>query len=199
MSNFTNKSKHSKYTTTNPISIYLINRFFDKVKSILNTLRFENILDAGCGEGLLLSHLKNDLSGRKIQAIDLDPLEIETAKKNIPFAECQTASIYELPFKNSEFDLVLCMEVLEHLDNPVNALKELSRVSKKYCLLSVPNEPVWRILNILRGSYITKLGNTPGHINHWSSKAIEKLVNNSFNIIKIEKSLPWTILLCEKK
>ena len=89
--------------------------------------------------------------------------------------------------------------MLEHLEEPERGIKEIRRVAKKYVLLSVPNEPIWRILNIVRFKYWNHFGNTPGHINNWSTKAFIKIISKSFNIIKIKNPLPWTILLCEKK
>ncbi len=85
-------------------------------------------------------------------------------------------SIYGLPFVNHEFDLVICTEVLEHLNAPILALQEIRRVSAKYCMLSVPNEPIWRFLNITRGAYITNLGSTPAHVNHWSIGSFQQYV-----------------------
>ena len=107
-------------------------------------------------------------------------------------------SIYSLQRESSSFDLVICLEVLEHLDDPEMALKELGRVTNKFCLLSVPNEPLWRIMNIMRVKYISNLGNTPGHINHWSRKKFLKLLSKYFKVINYKNSTPWIIVLVEK-
>jgi len=76
---------------------------------------------------------------------------------------------------------------------------ELFRVSKDYVVISVPNEPVWRISNMLRGSYIKNLGNTPGHINHYNSRSLKKLINPYSSDIKIYKPFPWLIAIAKKR
>ena len=66
-------------------------------------------------------------------------------------------------------------------------------------IISVPREPIWRFLNLLRGKYIKDLGNTPGHLQHWSSDKFVDLVSNYFEIIEVKKPFPWTMLLCKAK
>jgi hypothetical protein len=96
-------------------------------------------------------------------------------------------------------DLVMVLEVLEHLRYPENAMIEAGRISGRYCLFSVPDEPYFRIANLLRGKNISRLGNDIGHINHWDEIAFLKLVSKNFNIIYTRKPFPWTIVLCEKR
>ncbi len=96
-------------------------------------------------------------------------------------------------------DLVLALEVLEHLDEPNKALSELQRVTNKYAIISVPNEPLWRILNMARGAYWSDWGNTYGHVNNWSPRAFKKLLETKFNIIQSSYPIPWQIYLCKKK
>ncbi|WP_207642472.1 hypothetical protein, partial [Desulfosporosinus sp. I2] len=65
-----------------------------------------------------------------------------------------------------------------------------------HIILSVPREPLWRILNLARGKYIPDLGNTPGHIQHWSKKSFLRLVNRYFDVLEVKSPLPWTMVLC---
>jgi len=69
-----------------------------------------------------------------------------------------------LPPKSQSYDLTIACEVLEHLEDPGQALTEIDRVTKQSVLISVPQEPMWRILNMARGKYWSDLGNTPGHV-----------------------------------
>lgn len=191
-----NIGRENKYITKNPVGRYLIDNFFKQIDKMLTPLSFKSVLDAGCGEGLLLGRMQKHIRGKRVFGIDIDPLQVKTARKNIHFGNFAVGDIYKLPFKKQQFDLVLCTEVFEHVNKPSLALKELFRVTKKYCVLSVPNEPIWRILNLLRGAYIRDFGNTEGHVNHWSSNSFQKLVGKYFKVIKAVTPLPWTVLLC---
>lgn len=193
------KSKHSKYTTSNPISRNLVKNFFKNISELYLSIEPESVFDGGCGEGFILNTLNKARPARSCFAIDIDPVEVRDASENLPFCSVRQGSLYEIPYNDNSFDLVICSEVLEHLEDPGKSLKELHRVSKKYALLSVPREPVWRIMNIIRFSYWYALGNTPGHLNHWNKSSFMKLVGDYFKIIEVRSPLPWTIILGEKK
>jgi hypothetical protein len=89
--------------------------------------------------------------------------------------------------------------VLEHLENYEMALQELFRVSRNYVIIAVPNEPLWRFLNLARLKYLKDWGNTPGHINHWSAASLAGLISKYGQVIKIYRPMPWIILLAKKK
>ena len=108
-------------------------------------------------------------------------------------------SVYHLCFKESSFDLVSCCEVLEHLTEPADALKEIRRVSGEYVLISVPYEPYWRIANILRLCYLKDFGNTPGHIQHFGLSGLKDLLEAEFAEVRIKSSAIWLIALCKLK
>ena len=56
--------------------------------------------------------------------------------------------------------------------SPEATLAEMARVARRHLLVSVPREPLWRGLNMARGAYLRDLGNTPGHVNHWSKRGV---------------------------
>lgn len=98
----------------------------------------ESILDVGCGNGALI----NSLMGRYQKLVGLD--SSKEALKHVR-GDKIPGSIEGLPFGDNSFDLVICLETLEHLPQEVftKGLLELQRVSKRYVLVSVPNnEPL---------------------------------------------------------
>ena len=153
---------YQKHTSKNPLKQFFVWNFFRIFNNQLKDLKIETILDAGCGEGFTLAKLKEKGIGKKFTGVDASKDAIELSKKINPDLSLDLGNIYKLPFKDKSFDLVLCTEVFEHLDNSKKALKELARVSKKYIFLSVPNEPLFFLMNY------TQWGIDIGHINHWT-------------------------------
>lgn len=188
-----------KHTSKNPIQKILIENFYQTLFSLIEPLHPETILDAGCGEGFSLKRVSSYGIGGKFEGVDYSSQAIRLGKKLFPHLILKRASIYKLPYKNSSFDLVLCTEVLEHLKNPFMALQEILRVSKKYVIVSVPNEPFFMLSNFLRGKNITKLGNDPGHINHWTIISFQKFIKISGAKVKIIKfPFPWIMVVVQK-
>ncbi len=188
-----------KYTKSNQLERIIISNFYKSLAQISAHLQVKSILELGSGHGYSTQYIKKYFPHSLIEGSDLDPTLLIDAQKinqGIIFSE---QSVYNIKKPNNSFDLIICLEVLEHLENPTKALEEIHRVSSNYCILSVPNEPLWRMLNILRGSYWSSLGNTPGHINHWSPKKFIKLVDRYFEIAEYKKPMPWTIVLGRKK
>lgn len=190
------RSRCDKYATRNPVARLLLRRFFRDVARLLDRQPFDRVVEIGCGEGMLLHHVRSQLAGKDVFAVDIDASDLRAAAGQISFARYAIASAYDLPFRAAEFDVAVCCEVLEHLGDPGAALVEIRRVTSGYALLSVPNEPLWRLLNLARGTYVRDLGNTPGHVNHWGARAFRDLVSRHFRVIEMAHPLPWTMILC---
>lgn len=192
-------SKHAKYTTPNLISRGLVQNFFMQLKDLYLRINPEKVFDGGCGEGFVLNTLHSIRPIKEAFAIDIDEKEVVDAIKNIPFCNTQQGSLYSIPFEANQFDLVICSEVLEHLGTPEKALVELHRVCSEFAILSVPREPVWRLMNMARLKYWSAFGNTPDHRNHWNTKSFIRFIEPYFELIEVRKPLPWTIVLVRKK
>lgn len=188
-----------KHTSKNPIQKFLIKNYYSSLISLAKPLKAESIIDAGCGEGFTMDKiLKSDVVN-KIEGIEYSKDAIIFGKKLFPDLKFVQGTVYELPYKNSSFDLVVCTEVLEHLEDPAKALKEMLRVSKKYLIISVPNEPFFMISNFLRGKNLSRLGNDEGHTNHWGVVSLKKYLNqNGVKIKKVNLPFPWILILGEK-
>jgi ubiquinone/menaquinone biosynthesis C-methylase UbiE len=188
-----------KYQKSGAIGLSLLRNFFKTIKSLMPD-NLTSVAEIGCGAGHSTEVLRGFLSQNiSFTASDVEPELVELAKGRNANVNFLTESIYSLEHPDNSFDLVFCLEVLEHLEKPRDALKELARITKKYVIISVPREPLWRVLNMLRGAYWGTLGNTPGHINHWSKHSLEKFISQEFDIIKTSSSIPWTIVLAKKR
>ena len=119
------------------------------------------------------------------------------AKQRCPWTQLTIADASRLPYSDDSFDLVLACEALEHVMAPGEVLREAARVSKGHCVFSVPFEPLWRTLNMLRGAYVKNLGNTPGHVQHWTAGSFIRLLQDHFRVVDVRRPLPWTMALCE--
>lgn len=188
-----------KHTSKNPIQKFLINNFYSTLVNLAKPLDPKSILDAGCGEGFTMNRLNENSVGREIEGIEFSEDAIKLGKNLFPTLKFRQGSVYEMPYKKNSFDLVVCTEVLEHIDDPEKVLKELIRVSKNYLIVSVPNEPFFMMSNFLRGKNLTRLGNDPGHINHWTFMSfIDFLKKNGLKVKIIKMPFPWIIILGNK-
>ena len=189
----------TKHMSNNPLQKFLINNFYESLISIAKPLNAKNILDAGCGEGFTLNKFMLNKVGQSIKGIEYSKKAISLGKKLFPEVTIEEGSIYNMPYEDKLFDLVLCTEVLEHMEKPQKALLETIRTSKKNILLSVPNEPFFRLANFCVGKYIWDFGNSPGHINHWTIISfIRFLRKNKLKVKAIKFPFPWILILAEK-
>ena len=191
----TASSNYAKFQTSNPVVRRLIDRFYARLDGIAAELAPASVLDAGCGEGETLARLGDALPAHPV-AIDLDPEAAAFTGRRFPQAEVLSGSVYELPFEDASFELVLCLEVLEHLRDPGAAVAELARVSSGAVVVSVPHEPWFRLGSLLRGKYVRGLGNHPEHVNHWGPKSLPALLGPKVEPLAVTRSFPWLIASC---
>jgi ubiquinone/menaquinone biosynthesis C-methylase UbiE len=156
-----------------------------------------SILDVGCGEGVLTGRWAERLGDAPVVGLDLaDPeLEAHWRARQRPNLRFVSARAEELPFADAEFDLVAAIEALEHVREPDQALAEMARVARRHMLVSVPREPLWRVLNVARGAYLSELGNTPGHLHHWSRREFVRLLARHGEPIEVRRPFPWSMAL----
>jgi ubiquinone/menaquinone biosynthesis C-methylase UbiE len=156
------------------------------------------VLDAGCGEGFILAEFKKHNLGEHLEGIDFSRDALDKGKKIFPYLSLRYGDVYSLPYDDNSFDLVICTEVMEHLEEPEGVVAEIKRVSKKYCLFSVPNEPFFMISNFLRGKNLSRWGNDIEHLQHWSSRAFKNFIKIKLNVLTVKRPFPWTIVLSQK-
>jgi 2-polyprenyl-3-methyl-5-hydroxy-6-metoxy-1,4-benzoquinol methylase len=186
-----------KYGSTNPVVRRLMAGFELTLEQLFGAAEPKSVLDVGCGEGVLTERWATQLGSGKVLGIDLeDPkLQAEWATRRRPNLEFRTLQPGTLPFERDEFDLVAAIEVLEHVPDPETTVAEMARVARSHLLVSVPHEPLWRLLNMARGAYLREFGNTPGHVNHFTKRGFVRLLSRHGEVLEARSPFPWTMLL----
>lgn len=193
---------YDKYGSSNPVVQRIMRGFDDALGDLVERAAPDTVHEVGCGEGFwVLEMLRKGIDAR---GSDFSTQVIETARRNAEAAgraaeRFKVRSVYDVEPEEDAADLVVCCEVLEHVEEPERALQAISALDAKHVVISVPREPIWRTLNLARGHYVSDLGNTPGHIQHWSARGITALVSRYFDVVETRRPLPWTMLLCKPR
>jgi 2-polyprenyl-3-methyl-5-hydroxy-6-metoxy-1,4-benzoquinol methylase len=188
---------YDKYGSTNPFVRRLMNGFESTLDELWRKAAPGSILDVGCGEGVLTEQWADKLGSGRIVGIDLDDpkLKAEWEKRRRANLEYRVEDATNLSFADNEFDMAGAIEVLEHVPDPERTVSEMARVAKRWVLVSVPREPLWRGLNMARGAYLKDFGNTPGHINHWSKRSFVTMLSQHGTVEEVRSPFPWTMVL----
>jgi 2-polyprenyl-3-methyl-5-hydroxy-6-metoxy-1,4-benzoquinol methylase len=188
---------YDKYGSTNPVVRRLMSNFESTLEELWEKASPSSILDVGCGEGVLTEQWADKLGSGRIVGIDLDApkLKAEWEKRQRANLEYKVEDATNLSFADNEFDMASAIEVLEHVPDPERTVAEMARVAKSWLLVSVPREPLWRGLNMARGAYLKDLGNTPGHINHWSKRSFVSMLSQHGTVEEARSPFPWTMVL----
>jgi 2-polyprenyl-3-methyl-5-hydroxy-6-metoxy-1,4-benzoquinol methylase len=191
---------YDKYGSTNPVVKRLMAGFERSLDELFARAAPSSLLDVGCGEGVLTHRWAQRLAPARVVGIDLEHprLQAEWEQRRAPNLEYRVMKAENLPFADREFDVASAIEVLEHVPDPEHTVAEMARVAAGHLLVSVPREPLWRVLNIARGAYVRDLGNTPGHVNHWSKRAFVELLSRHGEVVEARSPFPWTMLLVRR-
>ena len=125
--------RQEKYSDKNPVVRLVIGRFFQRLGAVLAEIDPHSVLDAGCGEGEML---RRGVLPSAVRPVCLDLRPASLAEVGAERRVC--GSVFALPFAGRSFDTVTCLEVLEHLDDPAAAVRELARVARRAIVVSVP-------------------------------------------------------------
>lgn len=182
---------YDKYHATNPVERRLTARFEQRLDALLPPT-VSSVLEVGTGEGRVITRLQRRYRGARLVGLDLPAPELATGwGEGIGWLYADAGA---LPFPDDAFDLVLAIEVLEHVPSPPRALAELARVARHHVVVSVPREPLWRVLNVARGAYLRDFGNTPGHVNHWGRRGFVRFVASTLTVNEVRSAVPWTLV-----
>jgi SAM-dependent methyltransferase len=188
-----------KHLNPNPIQRWLLGRFYRRILDLVTMSGARQILDAGCGEGFTMCELKRGGVRATMLGVDLSRTALAWSRdRQVAQSPLAVADVHRLPFSSNDFDLVLCLEVLEHLPDSAAGLRELLRVSGEYILVSVPHEPFFRWSNFLRGKHFHVWGNDPEHLHGYTGRAFKRLVSSQASMVWFGYSFPWQIALLRK-
>jgi SAM-dependent methyltransferase len=192
---------YDKYGTSNPIARRLMAGFLGRLDRLAERTGAGEAHEVGCGEGELAIRLAH--RGLRVRGSDAFTDVLEEARRRARAAQVQiefeAVPLEELTPERHAAALILCCEVLEHLEDPEAALDVLAGLARPWLIASVPREPLWRALNLARLSYVGDLGNTPGHLNHWSKREFVRFLTRRFEVVEVTSPLPWTMALCRTK
>ena len=189
---------YDKYGSRNPVARRLMDGFLGAMRELYDARPDETVVEIGCGEGELLSRLVAWRPARRHFGFDVSR-EILLEARRHPGITVALQSAERLALHDGAADVVVASEVLEHLRDPEAALREIARVARRRVILSVPREPIWRVLNCARLRYLADLGNTPGHLQHFSTGAFVELVARRLRVVAVRTPLPWTIVAAEPR
>jgi ubiquinone/menaquinone biosynthesis C-methylase UbiE len=184
---------YDKYASKNPIERKMMEGFFAALDTMLDGLRPEVVVEIGAGEGRITERLVEHFPSATVVGLDLPDTNLaeEWDEIEVPMF---FGDATRMPFVDDSIDLVIGLEVLEHVPQPERALADIARVCRGAAVLSVPREPIWRAGNMARGRYLREWGNTPGHVNHWSARAFERFVSTRLDVTETAHPLPWTMV-----
>jgi SAM-dependent methyltransferase len=189
---------YDKYGTSNPVARRLMAGFTSQLDELVERTGAKEGHEVGCGEGELAIRLAR--RGLRMRGTDAFSQVLEEARARASAAgveiDFEAVPVEELSPERHAAELVVCCEVLEHLEDPDGALGVLAELARPWLIASVPREPLWRALNLARFAYVGELGNTPGHLNHWSKGDFVRFLASRFEVIEVRSPTPWTMVLC---
>jgi 2-polyprenyl-3-methyl-5-hydroxy-6-metoxy-1,4-benzoquinol methylase len=192
---------YDKYGTSNRIERRLVGRFMAQLSELVDRTGAREAHEVGCGEGELAILLAR--RGLRVRGTDAFPRVLEEARERAAAAaveiDYEAAPVEALDPARHGAELIVCCEVLEHLEDPQQALATLAQLARPWLIASVPREPLWRALNVARLSYLADLGNTPGHLGHWSKRGFIRFLSSRFEVVAVRTPVPWTMALCRAR
>jgi 2-polyprenyl-3-methyl-5-hydroxy-6-metoxy-1,4-benzoquinol methylase len=189
---------YDKYGTQNPIERRLVSGFLGRLAELSELSGAREAHEVGCGEGELSIRLAQ--AGLAVRGTDVSAPVVAEARRRAEAAgveiDFRAAPVQSLDPRYDAAELVVCCEVFEHLEDPAGALDRLATLARPWLLVSVPREPLWRALNLARLRYVRELGNTPGHLGHWSKREFTAFLARRVDVVEVRSPLPWTMALC---
>lgn len=165
---------------------------------------FKNILEIGVGGGLTLKHINDKCPDVEFVGMDISKKLIERARSNFNEWEMDVelfmGDAYGMPnINDNQYDAVLLIDVIEHLEDPVKALKEANRIARREVIINVPSrQSIWTLLSRKLRERIVHLEIVVqywlGHQRLYTYKSLEREVNEaSMEIVDYRSIRPISV------
>lgn len=183
----------AKYGTSNPVVARLLDQWVDEVRDVIGPVS-GTVVDIGVGEGLALERMIPD--GHPAVGLEYRIDKARAADARLHWLAPVSGDAGMLPFPDRCADLVTCIEMLEHLPTYRPAVRELARITRGRCVVSVPWEPWFRLGNLGRGKNLGRLGNDPEHVQAFTPKSLVRALRRGFHDVELHPRFPWLIAEC---
>jgi 2-polyprenyl-3-methyl-5-hydroxy-6-metoxy-1,4-benzoquinol methylase len=185
-----------KYRRRSRVRRALIRRFVRQLHElVLEAGPITSVLEIGVGEGFLSGYLSEKLPTVRFCGLDASADDLARLQRLFPRIEARVGTAYDLSGLQGPFDLVLCAEVLEHLDEPDRALAAIASLRPHRALLTVPHEPFFRLSNLASGANVSRWGNDPEHVQQFGPRSFRQLLSTRFDVLRLGTSYPWLLAL----
>ena len=150
----------------------------------------KNVVDVGCGEGVTLEKINRKFPAHRVLGIDELPENVNICRQFGLRAE--TGSIYHLPLKSKSVDCVLLMEVIEHLNQPTTAVKEVHRIliPNGRLVIVFPNDNFFKLVRCLTLRF-REASYDPGHVHQWTPSEMKIFFKNKGFSIIYSRNIPF--------
>jgi SAM-dependent methyltransferase len=188
----------AKYGSSNPVVRRLLDRWTAQLKDVIGPIG-GTVVDIGIGEGLCLERVlcpgadSPAVDPRVVIGVEYRLDKARAAARQLDAVDVSVGDAGMLPFPDRVADLVLCIEVLEHLPTVAPAVAELARVTGDRCVVSVPWEPWFRLGNLGRGKNVARLGNDPEHLHAFTPRKLRRTLERSFAEVRVVPVFPWLV------
>jgi len=189
-----------KYRNENPIQRHLIRRFVTALHSVfVGAGPVKRVVEVGAGEGFLSGYLSERFPDVSFTGVDISERDVGLLHEKFPRIDTFVAPIEKLDQLSPPYDLVICCEVLEHVDDPAVALESLLGLGAKKLILSVPHEPFFMLSNLVRLKNVRRFGNDPEHLHHWTARSFRSFLETRLDVRHVELPYPWILTLAEPR
>jgi len=146
------------------------------IAKIINDLDYKNVLDVGCGEGSTILKIFHD-KNIEVAGADFSRRALEIASEKNPHYSFYYLDITKNNLSEKNFDLVICSEVLEHVEDIDSSIKNLSKLTGQYLVITGPQ------------GQMRKSEKYVGHLRNLDLKYLKQLLDK--NDLRIINKYEW--------